>query len=425
MLDIINLFIFLWLFFWVQRAFMRLSMGEYQSIYFVICIHFLFCGIPAFCDLVIGLPEYAYLPGFSLSSIDLTTNIIYFLHVCFCPVIWWKLRLKEEIAITNRCQSNNQIKCVVFTFLVLLPLLFLWIAPDKTIYFRNLTFLSNKYVLPEQIIQFQSIIALSTIISIIGFNGIILFSRKYPIKTSIFLSPFLLVNFILNGKRHIVALFCFLLLSSLLIKNYIKGYKLFLLCLINLIAVAIYSFLFQSLYRNISVNTVGFNQYYENIRVDYGRDDVIKMAIYSELYPDRMKILEFRGQSIFFNFIFFLPRSIFPNKPWPYATYFTSALLGIWPVQHLGWGMTTSWLDESIANFSWFGILIGPLFISLLCRLGDSQGSILLIIMTTFIACLLLAVHIAAFIIIFWVFILLIIYKYLIYFLRAKYVLKR
>ena len=77
-----------------------------------------------------------------------------------------------------------------------------------------------------------------------------------------------------------------------------------------------------------------------NMRVDYGRDDVTKMAIYAELYPDELEILEYPFQSFLFTATMYVPREWWSDKPWPYAVYATSALIQI-PSQYVGWGMTT------------------------------------------------------------------------------------
>jgi hypothetical protein len=92
----------------------------------------------------------------------------------------------------------------------------------------------------------------------------------------------------------------------------------------------------------------------------------------------------------------YVPRALWPEKPYPYAVYFTSALFLI-PPQSLGWGMTTSWLEEAIANFSWFGFLLGPLVPALICRIGDSRQNVIAGSLTILVSSLFLAVQLAAF----------------------------
>jgi hypothetical protein len=135
----------------------------------------------------------------------------------------------------------------------------------------------------------------------------------------------------------------------------------------------------------------------QSFRIDFGRDNGIRLAIFSELNPEYLQILEYRGQSVLFNLTFFVPRSVWPDKPWPYSVYSTAAVFNLRP-DYLGWGVTTSWLEEAIANFSWLGFLLGPLLITLVARIGDSTGEPVVSFLTKLVVSLLLTVQLAAWI---------------------------
>jgi len=159
---------------------------------------------------------------------------------------------------------------------------------------------------------------------------------------------------------------------------------------------SIYSAFYQSYIRRDILDFSDPDDKYTNIRIDYGRDAVIKFTLYCELKGGSMRILDYRGQSVLFNFLYFVPRKWNPEKPWPYAQYLTAAML-FTNTPPIDWSMTTSWLEESIANFSWAGVLIGPLCLSIICRLADhapnrsTQGIGILV------GSLLLAVQLSAF----------------------------
>jgi hypothetical protein len=72
-------------------------------------------------------------------------------------------------------------------------------------------------------------------------------------------------------------------------------------------------------------------------------------------------------------------------------------MYGIVPPRSLGWGMTTSWLDEAIANFGWLGLLVGPLVLSAMCRFGDAFVWPPLNVLTILVVVLMLAVQLSAF----------------------------
>jgi hypothetical protein len=135
--------------------------------------------------------------------------------------------------------------------------------------------------------------------------------------------------------------------------------------------------------------------------MDYGRDDVIKLTIFAELHPEIIRILEYRGQSFLFYSVFYVPRDFWPQKPYPYAVYSTSAIAMFDSPRQLGWGLTTSILEEAIANLSWAGMLAGPLVVSLVCRLGEACRNSMVSAFTALIACLFLSVHLNAFMVMF------------------------
>jgi hypothetical protein len=82
---------------------------------------------------------------------------------------------------------------------------------------------------------------------------------------------------------------------------------------------------------------------------------------------------------------------LWPTKPIPYdyKKYVAAASFNISPKDVL-FGITGTWLGESLSNFGWVGAFIGPITIALICRFGDSTKNNFLIIFTSFIALYLL-----------------------------------
>src|SRR6185295_12096750 len=139
-----------------------------------------------------------------------------------------------------------------------------------------------------------------------------------------------------------------------------------------------------------------FDTAYEMARMDFGRDSDIAMVLFAELEPAARPILEFRGQSFLFDLLFFVPRAIWEEKPKPYYHYITAVALRQ-PLTQRTWGITTTWLGEAIANFGWFGILVGPAVIVLVGRLGYLPDNPFLTLLTSVICTLLLSIHLAGF----------------------------
>lgn len=394
--DLFYLATFGWMAAIAFLALLRLASGVRRSILVVIIVHFLLTGVPLFLDVVVGRPAYHRFPGFRLASTDEATNLIYSLYILATAFLWWWIGRKSLPVRPVRSDSRISVPAVLrpLLFVLLLsPLIALAFAPNPAIY--------ATYGAALELVEqggggsFHSLVGMLALISVISGALILALSNKSILRDM----PILFVTFAavswVYGKRSIIAIGLFLWGFVLWYRGYFRGGRLFVAGLLGVLLLAGFSLTYQTSVRNLE-NT----QLYENFRIDYGRDDVIKMAIYAELHPDTIQVLEYRGQSILFHLATYIPRAWWPGKPLPYAQYVTSALF-LQPPRLWGWGMTTSWLEEAIANFSWLGFLIGPLTIALICRVGDRKHNILVFVLTSLVASLLLAVQLTAFVPIF------------------------
>lgn len=193
----------------------------------------------------------------------------------------------------------------------------------------------------------------------------------------------------LNGKRNSLAIAMFFGLLALILKRRVRvGSKVFF-SLIFILFFGIYSSWYQSRRGLSDVNTI------ESYLINYGRDHGLRMAIFSELNNE--PILEYRGQSFLFNLCLPVPRSYWADKPWPYATYFTSKAFCNHQLFVYPWQFTTSWLGECVANLGLYGLFFGPLSLVGLCRINDNIDRPFVRVAGYLVISLLLAVHIPAF----------------------------
>jgi oligosaccharide repeat unit polymerase len=393
-----ELFVFVWLLLWTIKAGYSIFSSGKHSVSFVILTHFVFCGIPAILDLLIAPPIYITYPSFQAMQ-DPTTNIVYAVYVSGCPVLWWRYGRCRALQPQRDIQSPKtpvprrlprRFRFLLYLFAVG-PLLAFFCAPDKSIYSTYGGLINS--TMTDEMVHFQTIISGATIMSVFAVAGIIAISKR-PWLMSAACLPVIFVSIWLNGKRHIVLLAIVLLLITFWDRKVLSGWKLLIVCFAAIAGFGWFSYSYQTSIR--SMNVVGALKQYDDFRIDYGRDHGIKYAIYCELHPEQPSILQYRGESILFDLVSFVPRSLWPDKPWPYAVYATAADLGIQP-ESLGWGITTSWLDEAIANFGWIGMAIGPLSLAFVCRLGDSRRTKVTQFLTIAVSCLMLAVQFSAF----------------------------
>jgi hypothetical protein len=413
MLSLVNILTFLWLLWFAVHSGRKIAKGDQKAIHFVIPIFFIFCGIPLLLDETIGRLDYAKYPGFALASNDLLTCYIYCAYVAFTPFFWLFLnkhfnrqRQRRKGAVPIE-QQRLRIKKIFFTsdlflFIVMAsPVAAVFFTENPLIYLRFSTTLRSGT--DDLFKETHSFISLASNLSVVAGAVWIALAKpqiygRWPHRSRFFMYfIFVFIAIWLHGKRAILATALVLLLLALRYRGVVNSRNFYRIAVSFVVFLLSYSLFFQFYSNRISTTL------YENMRIDYGRDDVIKITIFAELNPSVMKILDYRGQSLMFDMFFYIPRNLWSEKPFPYAQYFTSAIFLLRDARLMGWGMTTSWLEEAIANFSWFGLLLGPLWIWFICKIGDSSEIIYSKILTPFIANLFLLVELSAFIPLFFI----------------------
>lgn len=402
--SLLNWLTFAWLLILTIASIRQIVKGQRHSVYWVIPVLFLFCGLPLLLDETIGHLNYNNEPGFALASADELTNILYCLYIAVVPVIWlWvgKSKVNSSYPMSIRTipdgfamevEQLNVIHRVVLFAMLVCPLLMVLFSSYSTEYltFYETARFTNVFEPIRSYISIACFLAIMAGCYLLAKSPPLIYGRWPSSKSVILLAPWMLIAVWINGKRGAVAVLAFLLILALRHRGVLRGLKTYILLASSLIIVLTFSVFYQ--FHSERLDTT----LYENARIDFGRDHTIKMTIFAELHPETMRILEYRGQSILFNLIAFIPRKLWPEKPLLYAQYFTSAMFLVEP-QPWDWGMTTCWLEEAIANFSWLGMLIGPLLMGIIFRAGDSTKSSLARILTPLIATLFLVVQLSAF----------------------------
>lgn len=409
MLAALELLTALWLGAWALRAVLGVARGERQPILVVLGVHFLFCGLPLLLDQLIGRPLYIYTPGFFIATRDPLTAVIYCLYVSVVPLLWWWLGRGRSAAPMDDAPAARALIRLRLLFMAMItsPLLALILAPAPWLYLSYGAAASEQFnsgarsltVIFEDPARYKDVIFTASFLCLVGTAGLLASYPRIAIAQLYALAPWWLLAIWLNGKRYIVAMFLFVVGYMLWDRGHLRGGRLAAALSGALLLMTIYSFGYQLAFRG--ANLQDNDRRYENARMDYGRDDQIKLAIYAELHPERMRILEYRGQSLLFYLCFPVPRVLWPEKPFPYAVYSTSTTLMFSAPRQIGWGLTTTVLEEAIANASWAGMLLGPLLVALVCRLGEACRNSMVSALTALIACLFLAVHLNAFMVLF------------------------
>jgi hypothetical protein len=400
---VLQIVVSVWLAGWVLYSLGRVARGDRRTILFVQFVFFFFFGVPQVLDLFVGAPEYDYQRGFQLSQFDDTTNLVYLAYLAAVPPLlnWFggRPRAAAEIEALGSMEMPQWGYVASMIALALLPVV-LVLAPDPDVYLRyaySVGHGSNESY--HLLVTLVSTLAVIAAVLIITGHGV-------PMIARLAASPFLAVAVWVHGKRSAVALALLLMLYLLWVKGSLRGRRFIVAAFGVAMTIGVFSYFYQTQIREIGGGGPSFHEtfaesdLYVNYRIDFGRDGVAKQTIFAELNPERITILEYRGQSVLFNATFFVPRRFWPGKPYPYAVYATAAMFRI-PPRDIGWGITTSWLEEAIANFGWLGLLIGPLIPAFVCVIGDRHRSPYVALLTVVVSSLMLVLQLAAFLPIF------------------------
>jgi hypothetical protein len=391
-LIFLHWFTFIWLLGWTIRAVLNICSKDRRSVSLLLLVFFIYYGMPIFLDFMFGPPDYEFLPGFRDGAASESVNIIYDLFVIVCPVFWWftgssPRRSSGPVVI----RAGREVEWVLWIFLAS-PVVALDFAPEPAVYLNYAATLGN--IMSPAATSFHGVIGSLSIISIVAGAGLLLVRRSLS-RTFWLILPFITVAVWLQGKRSIVA-FAFLLVWAIAwMRGALTRARVIALGCITVTAFGAYSAWYQQAFRPLAV--ADSSDIYENVRVDYGRDHELKAAILCELSDGTEQILDYRGESMLFLLTMYVPRSWWPGKPLTYATYLTAFAVQIQPDFDLGWGLTSSFLDEAVANFGWVGLLIGPLVFAMLCRICDKNPDRLVKGVGLLVMGLLMSVQIVAF----------------------------
>lgn len=411
-LSLLNLATFVWISGWTVHSVALAIRGYRPSVIGPMVAVFAFNGLPLLLDEIIGRPSYPANPGFAIGSRDPLSSSIYCFYVFLIPPILWsvgrtsqqKKQLKELFK-GNLCwDKKDSTPSWLITLLygiVVAPLFLLLLSPSPGTYLQfgwKESWRWGEHNLTDSVLNFAPWLARAALLSIVSSSMIVIVKRKLSSIDYLSICSLIAVDIIVIGMRYAFAYACALAVFSFWHRGSLRNLQLITASILAVIVVAWYSDVFLRDYRLVQLQS--FEEQYTRFRIEYGRDDVVKMTIYAELYPERMQILEYRGQSLLYDLLIAVPRAIWQEKPREYSYYFSSAMILTDPDRfpfEKGY-MTTSWLDEAIANFSWMGFFIGPLVPALICRIGDTRSKMGIAYALTFLtSCLFLAVHLPAF----------------------------
>ena len=173
---------------------------------------------------------------------------------------------------------------------------------------------------------------------------------------------------LVNGKRtYLMIITGVFFLIDLLREGSLKKIAPKYIVLFGLVAVYFYEYMYIT--DKISYNS---DWYYEMQEYIF-RSMHVRFSIYATLHPEQIHILDYPGQSILFSLLFFIPRSLWASKPWPYIDYYMKAVLNLSSLSYVTYHMPASYYPEFVSNFGLLGLPISIFFTIWISRYFDKR----------------------------------------------------
>ena len=354
----------------------RISGGRY----IVYLLFFTFYVLPIFLDVFYEMPKYGVTHfGFLVSSNNITTRIIYDAVVVFIQLILiiWKNNQNRNSKMRLFYITKRQY--IVITIGMILPIIaFLAFGLNKSLLFTPLW----------RELQFYGIETNYDYVERLSYLGIaccciLLLRKDFPLLSyyRLFPAAFLYMNICVQGKRAVlffsiivIILIIFFLLNREVgaIKNKIRYYVMGSVVAVVLI---VYMITFAL---NVKINNRGYDEkdtatLFTTTRIDFLRDDRVRLAIFSEFNEDEWPMLNYYGETIIYDVMSIPPIDIVFNylkiDRYSYQQFLTSCLMHS-PFSPDNNYMTPTIFAELISNF---GVLFGVLLMAWGCLFFGNQ----------------------------------------------------
>lgn len=384
LVSVFNILTFIVLLRYSIKSIYRISKQRESLANFTLLFIVFFNGIPLILDAIFGLPKYGgtYI-GFNLAIEHIPSSIIYNFYMIFVCFILNRYSIKrnkieDKFIGIESSYGTKQVKTmqdILLEFLaviiILLPLFHVITSP----YLLRFLVYGSAGMRGIADSTFNELNAMLRMFSLAIMSVWILGKKKQGgfAETIMFL-VFSIILIWIDGKRYIIAFIAVIAFYALWKRGKLKGKKIIVYVGAGLLILLTISVYYQINMRSSFVDYSEFDNIYRSYRMDFSRDAVIKLAIYSEItsFP---RILNYRGQSFLALILMYIPRTIWANKPYQYTRYITASIFQISP-DNVTWGITYSIFDQSIANLGlFFGMPFAIIFLLKLIKLADKSSS--------------------------------------------------
>lgn len=320
--------------------------------YLCILLLYLFMVFPVFYQTIFPY-EYRSFAEANAALNDLFTNIVYCVFVVALIVFLYffarkskpKKVVKSNPYIVNTC-------CLIITFSLLITIFTNGIGILFSGFGARL--IESKFEIYEPLVG----------CSIISYLCLVFQWKSIKLSNKIYTSFFMLILLWIHGKRSVMAIVLVMILFSLVMRGKIYGKKMLFYFSMSFVVILGFSFLYGVVFKkNVSVLS-------DYLAIDMSRHYTLMYQIYC--FKIGKEISVHGLDSISAILLFWVPRSLWEAKPYPFCNSLTRSLLSLTPANvNLGWSTTVTIFSDLFDSFSFFGLFFGALLVNYVCKKMD------------------------------------------------------
>ena len=347
----------------------------------IIIVFDLVMVFPLILEIIFGIPK-AYYRYYKLALADEQTLHIYlsFIALAQFSFFYELFRIKKNSIVEKKVENFNVLSffqninhktlikfCCLLLFFI--SIIAIFCSPDPFYYFRINSVYSTHSI---DTLQYKNNI-MNNLCSLLFLSVILLklIDNKDKIFDSFLRTLFIILIAFINQKRTLLLI----IVGVFLIIDFLKSKKKSRFFFKYSIVLGIMIFYFY--YYTIITGKISYNSdWYYLINEYIFRSMHMRFAIYAYLHSNTIHILDYPGQSFLFSLFYFIPRSIWPTKPFPYIDYYMRGLLNYSSLSLVTYHMPASYYPEFVSNFGMSGIILSIVFTIWYARFFDKQNGI-------------------------------------------------
>lgn len=331
----------------------RLRKGDSLVQHLCYIIFYVFFVVPIILQLLFPSYQYTAFWKANIAMADIWSNCLYYLFVSITSILMIKSTKKDYyLEVTE--MTTNQLQINACTFIIIICFVF-------TVFSNGISIITGGYG-----IRFSSDIysVNETFIgcAIISYLTLIAQKEKVGKVRFGFLTVIVLSFFWIVGKRYIVAETLTMAVYVLAITKKIDEKKLVRYILIGSLFVIIFSYLYGAFIKgNVDSSLDYFN-------IDLSRQYTLVYQFYCKRIGRQISINKY--DAILYLLFFWVPRSMWPNKPYPFINSLTWSLVsnGGATGTNLGWATTASIFSDLFDSFSFCGLVFSQILLIYIMR---------------------------------------------------------